>query len=144
MGEPEVRQEEVEYMKVLTMGTFDLLHIGHIELFSYGKQFGELVIGLNTDEFVRQYKGELPVQNYDKRYDNIVRFIGIVPIENDSAGRELIESIEPDCIIVGMDWHEAGYLKQTDLTNEVLNDNNILLIYAPRTSGISSSTLREK
>ena len=144
MGEPEVRQEEVEYMKVLTMGTFDLLHIGHIELFSYGKQFGELVIGLNTDEFVRQYKGELPVQNYDKRYDNIVRFIGIVPIENDSAGRELIESIEPDCIIVGMDWHEAGYLKQTDLTNEFLNDNNILLIYAPRTSGISSSTLREK
>jgi len=131
-------------MKVLTIGTFDLLHVGHIELFNYGMKFGELVIGLNTDEFVLQYKGKLPVQNYDKRYDNIVRFIGIEPLENDSAGRELVKQVEPDCIVVGMDWHEAGYLKQTDLTNEFLSDNNISVIYTPRTSGISSSTLREK
>jgi len=128
-------------MKVLTMGTFDLLHVGHIELFNYCKMFGDLVIGLNTDEFVLQYKGKLPVQNYVTRWDNIVRFVGIEARKNEESGKDLIGWVEPDMIVVGMDWHERDYLKQIGVTGKFLNDNNIILVYAPRTTGVSSRAL---
>jgi len=128
-------------MKVLTMGAFDLLHVGHIELFNYCKMFGDLVIGLNTDEFVLQYKGKLPVQNYVTRWDNIVRFVGIEARKNEESGKDLIGWVEPDMIVVGMDWHERDYLKQIGVTGKFLNDNNIILVYAPRTTGVSSRAL---
>ena len=131
-------------MRVLTIGTFDLLHIGHIELFNYCKRFGDLVIGLNTDEFVLQYKGKLPVQNYVTRWDNIVRFVGIEARKNEEAGKELIKWIEPDVIVVGMDWHEEDYLNQIGIDVEYLNDNDIILAYAPRTTGVSTTALKEK
>jgi len=131
-------------MRVLTIGTFDLLHIGHLELFNYCKRFGDLVIGLNTDEFVLQYKGKLPVQNYVTRWDNIVRFVGIEARKNEEAGKELIEWVDPDVIVVGMDWHEEDYLNQIGIDVEYLNDNDIILAYAPRTTGVSTTALKEK
>ena len=132
-------------MKVLTIGTFDLLHIGHLELFSYGKQLGELVVGLNTDKFVEQFKGK-PIQNYATRLANVKRYAGHIAnvVENDSAGKELIDKVKPVMLLVGMDWHEKDYLKQIGVDEEYLNDNNIILAYAPRTTGVSTTALKEK
>ena len=129
-------------MKILTIGTFDLLHVGHMELFRYGNMLGKLIVGVNSDEFVTRYKGK-PVQNYEARYTNVVRFATSCVHKNDSAGKELIEKINPHVILIGMDWHEKDYLKQIGVDTQYLNDNRIILIYAPRTTGISTTTLKE-
>ena len=132
-------------MKVLTIGTFDLLHIGHLELFSYGKQLGELTVGLNTDKFVEQFKGK-PIQDYDIRLANVKRYAGHIAnaVENDSAGKELIDKVKPAMLLVGMDWHEEDYLNQIGVDAKYLNDNNIILAYAPRTTGVSTTALKKK
>ena len=131
-------------MNVLTMGTFDLLHAGHLELFQYGSRLGNLMIGINSDRFIQEYKGKLPAQDLTARRLNIIRFYHSAEIWlNDGPGKDLIEKTKPDVILVGMDWHAKDYLKQIGIDEAFLNDNNIILAYAPRTTGVSSSAILE-
>lgn len=130
-------------MKVLTIGTFDLLHIGHLELFYYGSKLGTLQIGINSDEFVERYKGQRPNQDYTSRRDNIVRYSRAEVFLNNGPGKCLIEKLKPDIILIGMDWHERDYLEQIGVDVQFINNNNILIVYAPRTTGVSSSAILE-
>ena len=59
-------------MRILTMGTYDMLHAGHPKLFKKGMALGELVIGLNTDEFVKKFKGKAPIMSYKERKEMIL------------------------------------------------------------------------
>ena len=130
-------------MKILTIGTFDLLHAGHMELFRYGNMLGKLIVGVNSDEFVEQYKGEPPAQCYEDRKNNIIRFASSSVYKNDSSGKELIDRIKPHVILIGMDWHERDYLAQIGIETQYLDDNRIILIYAPRTTGVSTTAIKE-
>ena len=130
--------------KVLTIGTFDLLHAGHLELFEFGDLLGDLAVGINSDEFVAGFKGSPPVQDYVSRRVNIVRWTDAEVYQNDGPGRDLIAMVEPDVIIVGMDWHEKDYLSQIGVDEDFLNDRGIMVAYAPRTTGVSTSAIKEK
>ena len=45
-------------MKIFTNGCFDVIHRGHIDLLEFSKSFGEVTVGLNSDESVKRLKGE--------------------------------------------------------------------------------------
>lgn len=137
-------------MKVLTVGTFDLIHRGHIDLFMFCKKLagedGQVIVAVNTDEFVEQYKGKKPIINTTHRVDMVrsVRWVDRVVVNKGNEDcTEVIDQIQPQYLVVGSDWLDKNYLKQTNLTRKYLEDMMISLVYTPRFYD-SSSSIKEK
>ncbi|WP_409509804.1 glycerol-3-phosphate cytidylyltransferase [Bacillus spizizenii] len=122
--------------KVLTYGTFDLLHYGHIRLLNRAKNLGDyLIVGLSTDEFNLD-KNKKSYYNYEYRKlmleeTNLVD--EIIP-ENDWSQKKndiILHGI--DIMVMGSDWEgKFDYLKEF-----------CQVIYLPRTEGISSTQIKE-
>lgn len=126
-------------MKILTIGTFDLLHLGHVDFLKRCMLLGDLTVGINTDEFVERFKRR-PIMNYIERRKSVEQ-LGFRVVCNDSAGRKLIEVERPDYIAVGSDWSDRDYYKQIDVTSQWLDAMGINVIYLPRsTNGLMIST----
>ena len=71
--------------RVITYGTFDLLHYGHINLLKRAKEYGDyLVVGLSTDEFNMQKKNKKYYFDYEKRKQLLeaIRYVDLVIPEN--------------------------------------------------------------
>lgn len=133
--------------RIYTGGTFDLLHWGHVRFLEQCAQLGELWIGLNTDDFVKQYKGEYPILKYDER-EKMLRSLSCVQnvIKNESGAdsKQTIERVRPKIIAIGSDWANRDYYKQMNFTQEWLDENEIWLLYINRTQGISTSEIKER
>lgn len=134
---------------VYTGGTFDLFHTGHVNLLRRCRDLalpdGKVVVALNTDEFVEQFKGKRPVIPYEDREAVLwaCRYVDcIVPNWGGADSRPSIEAIAPDIIAVGSDWLEKDYHGQLGLTQQWLDSRGIRIVYLPRTTGISSSDIR--
>jgi cytidyltransferase-like protein len=133
-----------------TGGTFDLFHYGHINFLSVCKEMtsgGKLVVALNTDEFVIKYKKIVPVDNYLKRKEKLLKSNLVDQVITNVGGQDSkpsILSVKPNFIAIGSDWAAKNYYEQMNFTQGWLDRNNIGLIYIPYTSGISSTKLREQ
>jgi glycerol-3-phosphate cytidylyltransferase len=134
-------------MRVLTMGTFDIFHIGHLNLLRACSRIAgphAVIVGLNTDEFIREYKGEHPVNKWIDRWSILMSTRGVTNVvANDSHdSKVLIDEVRPECIVIGTDWATKDYYAQIGVTQAWLDERNILMVYVPYTEGISSSKLR--
>lgn len=130
--------------KVLTMGTFDTPHMGHAILLKECERYGEqVVVGVNSDEFVESYKGRRPLYEYEERA-GLIESLGYVVVKNSSAGRELIEQVRPDVIAIGSDWARKDYYAQIDVDQDFLDAQRIALVYIPRVGSLSSTQLKER
>lgn len=138
-------------MKVLTIGTFDLIHSGHIKLFANCRTLagsvgsvGEVIVGVNTDEFVLQYKKVKPIIPFEHRLNVIknIRDVDIAIPNNLSNIEPILSNIKPRLLVIGSDWAKKDYLKQIGTTLDWLEDKNILLVYVPYTDGISTSMIK--
>ena len=93
---------------IFTNGCFDILHRGHLELLSFCKSLGEVVVGLNSDESIRLLKGkQRPINNQsDRKYflESLI-YVDKVIIFNDLTPYALIEKIKPDIIVKGGDYN---------------------------------------
>lgn len=146
-------------MRVMTLGTFDLFHAGHVELLRHchrlahypGPKFRapvEVIVGLNTDEFVESYKGQPPVIPWADRAAVLeaCRYVKYVQ-DNPLRGRTQAEGISltsPDVIAVGSDWQGKDYLGQLGIDQAFLNERGIQIVYVPRPNPprISTSEIR--
>lgn len=123
-------------VRILTYGTFDLLHFGHTELFAHAKNLGDyLIVGCSTDSFNR-IKGKVAVDTYEKRKKNI-EATGLVEcvIPEVRWEQKIPDIVEHnvDIFVMGSDWKgKFDYL-----------NNFCKVIYLPRTPNISSTQLRE-
>lgn len=120
---------------VLTYGTFDLFHIGHLNILKRLKEQGDhLIVGVSTDEF-NAIKGKKPIVPYEQRVE-IVRSICYVdeaiPEGNWAQKREDIAKYAVDVFGIGDDWRG----KFDDL------EDKVDVIYLPRTSGISTTEMK--
>ena len=142
-------------MLIYTGGTFDLFHASHVgflkrcwELSGASSYQGlsSVVVSLNTDEFVEEYKGKPPINNYREREAVLLgcRYVSrVVPNVGGADSKVSIESVKPDVLAVGSDWHHPNdYLSQMDLTWEWLRDHRIGVLYLPR--GVETSTTEIK
>lgn len=122
--------------KVITYGTYDLLHQGHINLLKRAKALGDyLIVGVTNDNFDRD-RGKLNVKNNVLERVEAVKATGLADqiIIEDYVGQKIddIQKYDVDIFAVGSDWEgEFDYL------NEFCQ-----VIYLPRTEGISSTMLR--
>ena len=93
--------------RVITYGTFDLLHYGHINLLRRAKEFGDyLIVALSTDEF-NLIKGKTSYFNYHKRKMLLesIRYVDLVIEENSwDQKREDIRLYHVDTLVMGDDW----------------------------------------
>ena len=123
--------------KVITYGTYDLLHQGHINLLMRAKALGDyLIVGVTNDNFDRE-RGKLNVRNNVLERVDAVRATGLADkiIIEDYVGQKIddIQKYEVDIFAIGSDWEgKFDYLK--DLCQ---------VVYLPRTEGISSTMLRK-
>ncbi len=141
-------------MNVLTMGTFDIFHVGHVNLLAACRKIagsdGYVWVGLNTDQFIEKYKGERPINNYRDREKTLLALKSVTQVFENSShdSRGLIElpikalGLPVNAIVIGSDWATKDYYKQIGVTQKFLDDRKILMIYVPYTEGISSSQLR--
>lgn len=124
--------------KVITYGTYDLLHQGHINLLRRAKELGDyLIVGVTNDHFDRE-RGKLNVRNNVLERIEAVKATGLADeiIIEDYVGQKIddIEKYEVDIFAIGSDW-EGKF----DYLNEFCK-----VVYLPRTEGISSTMLRNK
>ena len=122
--------------KVITYGTFDLLHQGHINLLKRAKDLGNyLIVGVTSDSFDRG-RGKLNVRNNVLERVEAVKATGFADevIIEDYLGQKIddIQKYDVDIFAIGSDW--TG---KFDYLNEYCK-----VVYLPRTEGISSTMLR--
>ena len=123
--------------KVITYGTYDLLHQGHINLLKRAKALGDyLIVGVTNDSFDRE-RGKLNVHNNVLERVEAVKATGIADkiIIEDYVGQKIddIQKYDVDIFAIGSDWEgKFDYLKEY-----------CEVVYLPRTEGISSTMLRE-
>lgn len=133
-------------MKVYSGGSFDLIHYGHIELLEYCKSLGDyVVISLNTDDFIKRYKGFPPIIPYNQRKAMLLatKYVDeVVPNSGGEDSRPAILETQPDIIVVGMDWLEKDYCKQMGFDANWLNEHKISLCYVPRTRNVSTTAIK--
>jgi cytidyltransferase-like protein len=138
-------------MRGLMLGTFDLVHAGHIRLFKLARELCDVVIvGLNTDAFVVQYKGKLPAMQLEERMEIVKACKYVDRVEVNEGGynsRMIIERVRPDVIFHGTDWMGESFMKQLGVTKDWLLGMGITLIYVDYQTGfepISSTIIKQK
>lgn len=124
--------------KIITYGTYDLLHQGHINLLRRAKELGDwLIVGVTNDSFDLE-RGKLNVRNNVLERVEAVKATGFADqiIIEDYVGQKIddIQKYDVDIFAIGSDW-EGKF----DYLNEFCK-----VVYLPRTEGISSTMLREK
>lgn len=124
--------------RILTYGTFDLLHYGHIRLLKRAKELGDyLIVALSTDEF-NAIKGKKSYHDYETRKKMLeaVRYVDLVIPENSwEQKKDDILTYKVDVCVMGSDW--AGSDK-FDYLKEYCE-----VIFLERTEGISTSKIKE-
>ncbi len=120
---------------VLTYGTYDLLHIGHINLLRRAKELGDyLIVGLSTDEF-NKIKGKKAYHNFDERKKLLeaIKYVDLIIEENSwEDKRKHIKEFNVDALVMGSDW-EGKFDDLSDLCE---------ITYLHRTEGISTTKIK--
>lgn len=125
--------------RILTYGTFDLLHYGHIRLLKRAKSLGDyLIVALSTDEF-NELKGKKAYHNYETRKLMLesIRYVDLViPEENWEQKINDVKEYKADVVVMGSDW--AGSDRFNYLTDYCE------VVYLDRTEGISTTKIKEE
>ena len=128
-------------MKALTIGTFDIPHMGHAVFLRKAARYGELTVGVNSDRFVTEYKGQPPVFTFKERVA-LVDQLGYAVAANDGAGFALVEMVNPDRLVIGSDWLSKNYLGQIGMTDTEFGRLGIDVVFVPYTPDISTSEIK--
>ena len=124
--------------RVITYGTFDLLHYGHINLLRRAKALGDhLTVALSTDEFNQKAKGKKSFFTYEQRKTLLeaIRYVDLV-IPEGNWGQKIsdVKEFRIDTFVMGDDWEgKFDFLK-----------DYCEVVYLPRTPEISTTQIKEE
>ena len=123
--------------KVITYGTYDLLHYGHINLLRRARALGDyLIVALSTDEFNREHKGKKCYFSYEQRKQLLeaIRYVDLVIPE--SSWEQKVSDVREfrvDTFVIGDDWEgKFDFLKP-----------HCDVVYLPRTPEISTTQIKQ-
>lgn len=124
-----------------TQGTYDLFHIGHLNLLNNAKkQCDYLVVGVNSDKLVKEYKNkETNINELDRAtIVNSIKGVDKVIVTNTLDKLEIHKHIKFDAIFIGDDWKGNDRWRKTE---EELKTVGADVVYLPHTDGISTTIL---
>ena len=122
-------------IKVITYGTFDLFHVGHLNILKRAKELGDyLIVGVSSDEF-NSKNGKKAYNNETDRVEIVksLKYVDEVILENswDQKIKDIIDN-NVDVFVMGHDWEgKFDYLKEY-----------CKVVYLPRTEGISTTKIK--
>lgn len=134
----------VKYKIGYTQGTYDMFHIGHLNLLRQAKEQCErLIVGINSDKLVEEYKNKTPVVNEHDRMEIIkeLRCVDDVLLCDTLKKTTMWNRIHFNAIFIGNDWKGNARWAQTERDLAPLGAD---VVYLKHTDGISSSLLRTK
>ena len=124
--------------RILTYGTYDLLHYGHIRLLKRAKALGDyLIVGLSTDDF-NKIKNKTAYHSYEERKEMLeaIRYVDLVVPENNWEQKiDDVKLYKADVVVMGSDWagsDKFDYLK-----------DYCEVIYLDRTEGVSTTKIKQ-
>lgn len=125
--------------RVITYGTFDMLHYGHINLLKRAKQLGDyLIVACSTDEFNSSAKKKKAFFSYEQRKELLeaIRYVDLViPEESWDQKKTDIQEFRVDTFVIGDDWAgKFDYLKEFGCD----------VVYLPRTPEISTTSIKNR
>ena len=124
--------------KIITYGTFDLFHYGHLEILRRARELGDyLIVGLSTDEFNKE-KGKISEFCYEKRKKMLeaIKYVDeVIPETNWAQKVTDVHDHNIDIFVMGDDWKGKF---------DFLKDYGVEVVYLPRTPKISSSEIKNK
>lgn len=129
------RKADIRMKTIITFGTYDLLHVGHVRLLERAAALGDkLIVGVSCSELNRSKKGRAPVYSTDDRIEIIsaLTCVDEVFIEESLEKKgEYIQAHNADVLVMGDDW-EGKFDEFKSLCD---------VVYLPRTDGISTTKL---
>lgn len=133
-----------KYRVGYTTGVFDMFHIGHLNILRRAKeQCDYLIVGVSTDELVKEYKNKTPIIPFEERAE-IVQSIDCVDIVIAQENRDKYEAwreLKFDVMFVGDDWKGKPLFMKLE---EEFKKVGVDVVYFPYTKDTSSTILREK
>jgi len=128
---------------VFTNGVFDLLHPGHVRYLQHARTLGDvLIVGVNSDESVRRYKGPgRPVTPESERAEilSALSVVDRVVIFGEDTPLEVITALQPDVLVKGADWGSDAIVGR-----EVVEARGGSVVRMPVEAGHSTTTIIEK
>lgn len=125
--------------RVLTYGTFDLLHYGHIRLLKRAKALGDyLIVAVSTDEFnIKKHKKSYHDYKTRKEMLEAIRYVDLV-IPEDTWEQKIddVKKYHVDIVVMGSDWKGSDRF-------EYLNEY-CKVVYLDRTEGVSTSKIKQE
>lgn len=124
--------------RVITFGTFDIFHIGHLAILERSSALGDyLIVGISTDELNFSKKGRAPFYSYEER-SKIIQGLKVVdqvfPEDSLELKREYLVRFAADILVMGDDWH-GKFDEFSDICQ---------VVYLPRTPTISTTATIER
>lgn len=126
-----------------TQGTFDMFHIGHLNLIKHACELCDtLIVGVNSDELVKEYKHKTPVINEEERAEIVRNIKGVdeCVIATTLDKKFAYNRFHFNAIFIGDDWKGNPRWERTE---KEMNDLGVDLVFLPHTSGVSSTVLTE-
>jgi glycerol-3-phosphate cytidylyltransferase len=130
-------------MLVYTLGTFDLLHVGHLALLNYCKTLGDkLAVGVASDNVVRMYKPNIPVVPLDQRMEMLLALscVDIVRPYHELEYVSGCKALNIDIFVIGEDWGRNTYNIDVD---DYMKNNGKQIIQVGYNSRTSSTKIKQ-
>jgi rfaE bifunctional protein nucleotidyltransferase chain/domain len=127
---------------VFTNGVFDVLHAGHVEYLNFARAQGDqLIVGINSDDSVRRYKGEnRPINPQHDRALILASLeaVDCVTIFEEDEPKRLLEALLPHILVKGSDWSHLV------VGREIVEENGGRIVLAPFKEGRSSTSMIDR
>lgn len=127
-----------------TQGTYDLFHIGHLNLLRHAKEQCEfLMVGINSDRLVQEYKHHVPTIGEEERCEIVsnIKCVDKAFIVDTLDKEQILHKVHFDAIFIGDDWaNNPRWLS----TREKLLTQGVATVFLPHTGGVSSSLIRSQ
>ena len=127
--------------KVYTSGTFDLFHIGHLNIIRKSRALGDyLIVGVSTDELVASYKQSKPIVPFEDRAEIIRALAGVdlVVRQEELFSQKLMSELDVDVMTIGDDWKD----KHHPGLEWARNNPKIELVFFPYTTSVSTTKIK--
>ena len=130
-------------MKVYTQGSYDIFHAGHVNFLRRCAKFGDVVVGLLSDESFEKYRGYKPINKFEDRRSVLAacEYVRWINETDNTTTEDDLEVLNPDVIAIGTDWAKRDIYKQWGVKPEDIDDR---LIYIPYTQEISTTEIKRR
>lgn len=130
-------------IRVFTSGSFDLFHVGHLNILERSAALGdELIVGVSTDELIQHYKGMCPVIPFEQRVRIVSSIKCVTKVVKQVKLTEVaqLQHEEIDIVTIGDDWKNK-YLEGLEWMKQQVGKE---VVYFPYTPGVSTTGIKKR